>query len=348
MAKTIKAAILGANGYTGLELLRLLAAHPDVEVTHAGSRQYAGQAVGAVFPALTGFYDGLVFSDSVQPSDINADCVFCCLPHGASQDVVPALLEAGKIVIDLSADFRLRSPVVFKQWYGEHKAPALLTSAVYGLPELNRAKLKGAKLVANPGCYPTSVILGLAPLAKAGLLENDSIIADAKSGVSGAGRAASLDTAFVEVSGGFKAYKVGGHRHTPEMEQELSLLCDAKTSITFTPHLLPVSRGILSTVYAGLNKRITGAGVHKFYTDFYKNEPFVRVMQLGSLPDISQVRGSNFCDIGVYVDEVKDRLTVVSVIDNLVKGASGQAVQNMNIVCGLPEDAGLMNPPSFF
>lgn len=348
MANKIKAAVLGASGYTGLELLRILAAHPVVEVVYAGSRQYAGQSVGKAFPALMSFYDRLAFSDTVQSSGIDADVVFCCLPHGASQDVVPALLEAGKLVIDLSADFRLRNPAVFKQWYGEHKAPALLAKAVYGLPELNRSKIKAGQLVANPGCYPTSVILALAPLAKAGLLEPDTVIADSKSGVSGAGRAASLDTAFVELSGGFKAYKVGGHRHLPEMEQEVSFLCNCQTSITFTPHLLPVSRGILSTVYAGLNKKVTGADAHRYYTDFYANEPFVRVMPSGSFPDVSQVRGSNFCDIGVYVDEVKNRLMVVSVIDNLVKGASGQAVQNMNIICGLAEDTGLMNVPIFF
>jgi len=348
MADKIKVAIIGANGYTGLELLRILAGHSRVEVVHASSRQYAGQPVSEVFPAFTGFYDGLVFSGAVQPADVEAEVVFCCLPHGASQEVVPGLVESGKKVIDLSADFRLRDPAVFKAWYGEHKAQALLAEAVYGLPELNREKIKGSRLVANPGCYPTSVILALAPLAKAGFIEQGTIIADSKSGVSGAGRAASLDTAFVEVSGGFKAYKVGGHRHLPEMEQEVSLLCNVQTSITFTPHLLPVSRGILSTVYAGLNKKITGQDAHKYYTAFYGEEPFVRVMPSGSFPDINQVRGSNFCDIGVYVDEVKNRLTVISVIDNLVKGAAGQAVQNMNILCGLAEDTALTGVPVFF
>ncbi|MBI5887044.1 MAG: N-acetyl-gamma-glutamyl-phosphate reductase [Deltaproteobacteria bacterium] len=346
MADKIKVAIIGANGYTGLELLRILAGHPQVEVVHASSRQYAGQPVSEVFPAFAGFYDGLVFSGAVQSADMEAEVVFCCLPHGASQEVVPGLVEAGKKVIDLSADFRLRDPAVFKAWYGEHKAQALLSEAVYGLPELYRERIKGSRLVANPGCYPTSVILALAPLAKAGFIEQGSIIADSKSGVSGAGRGASLDTAFVEVADSFKAYKVGGHRHTPEMNQELSLLCKTQMSITFTPHLLPVSRGILSTVYAKLKQHVTDA--HRFYTDFYANEQFVRVMPVGRFPDINQVRGSNFCDIGVYVDEVKNRLTVVSVIDNLVKGASGQAVQNMNIVCGLAEDTGLKGVPVFF
>lgn len=348
MAEKIKAAILGASGYTGLELLRLLASHSEVEVALATSRQFAGKGVTEVFPALRGFYDNLAFSDPAEFSGLNADVVFCAMPHGASQEIVPKLLEHGNRVIDLSADFRLRNPAVFKAWYGEHKAEGLISSAVYGLPELYRDKIKGATLVANPGCYPTSVILALAPLAKAGLIEPASIIADCKSGASGAGRGASLDTAFVELFGAFKAYKVGGHRHTPEMEQEVSTLCGTQASITFTPHLLPVARGILSTVYAMLTKPVSNAGAHKLYVDSYAKEPFVRVMGPGQFPDISQVRGSNFCDIGVYVDETKGRVTIISAIDNLLKGASGQAVQNMNIVCGFAEETGLMSAPMGF
>ncbi|MBI5563014.1 MAG: N-acetyl-gamma-glutamyl-phosphate reductase [Deltaproteobacteria bacterium] len=345
MSKKKHIAILGASGYTGFELLRILASHPRAEVMAATSRQYAGKYVREAFPALARFYDNLAFSDPAEFKSIKDAVVFCALPHGASQEAVPALLERGNTVIDLSADFRLRDPGVFKAWYGEHKAPGLLKEAVYGLPELYRDNIKDARLVANPGCYPTSVILALAPIAKAGLIAPGSVIADSASGASGAGRGASLDTSFVEVAGGFKAYKAGGHRHTPEMEQEVSALCGNKTAITFTPHLLPVSRGILSTVYAGLAKSAPGAEVYGLYKEFYAKERFVRVMPLGKFPDISQVRGANFCDIGVYVDEARSRVTVVSAIDNLVKGASGQAVQNMNIVCGLAEETGLMTPP---
>ena len=339
----IKAAIFGASGYTGLELLRILAIHPQAEVVEATSRQYKGTPVSEVFPALRGFYDDLIFSD---PEDLGsaakADVAFSALPHGASQDVVPELLKKSK-VIDLSADFRLRDRETYKTWYGEHKAAHLLSEAVYGLPELYRKHIKGGRLIANPGCYPTSAILALAPLAGKGLIKAGSVIIDSKSGVSGAGRGASIATSFVEVTSGFKAYKIGSHRHTPEIEQELTAAAGDGLKVRFTPHLIPVSRGILTTAYAELKDGLTQSELRDIYAEAYSNERFVRLLPEGSFPDISQVRGSNFCDIGLFIEG--SRVTIVSAIDNLVKGASGQAVQNMNIMFGLDETAALFTPP---
>ncbi len=344
----IKIAIIGASGYTGSELLRLLALHPDAEVVEATSRQYRGMAVPEVFPALRGFYDGLSFSEPADLNGAGADVAFCALPHGASQDAVAALLRAGCKVIDLSADFRLREAEVYRAWYGEHKMEGLLKEAVYGLPELHRKEIAGARLVANPGCYPTGAALAIAPALKDGAIDPASIIIDSKSGVSGAGRGASLETSFVEVAGGFRAYKVGCHRHTPEIEQELGRVAGEKINVTFTPHLLPTPRGILTTAYASLKKGVNTARLHELYSRFYASEPFVRVLPEGRFPDIKEVRCSNYCDIGVYADAVRGRMIVVSAIDNLVKGASGQAVQNMNIISGLKEDAGLKTPPTPF
>lgn len=341
----LKVAIVGASGYTGLELLRILAIHPEVKVTEATSRQYKGKKISEVFPSLGGFYDALSFTEPDDLKNIKADIAFSALPHGASQEAVPELLKAGCRVIDLSADFRLHDPAVYKAWYGEHKSESFLKEAVYGLPELHREEIRKAKLIANPGCYPTSAILALAPLSKKVLLKEGSIIIDSKSGVSGAGRNGNLETSFVEVASGFKAYKIGSHRHTPEMEQEISILAKTKLEITFTPHLLPIPRGILTTAYADINDGHTTADILKMYKEFYKNEPFVRVMDEGRFPDISQVRCSNYCDIGVYSDEKKKKVIIVSVIDNLIKGASGQAVQNMNIISGFKEDTALLTPP---
>ena len=341
----IRVAILGASGYTGMELLRILASHPEVKVTEVTSRQYKGTAVTEVFPALSGYYDGLLFGASEAFVNLHSDVVFCALPHGASQDAVPVVLKSGRMVIDLSADFRLKDAAVYNAWYGEHKATGLLKDAVYGLPELFRAKIKGARFVSNPGCYPTGAALALAPLAKAGLIELGSVIIDSKSGVSGAGRGAAVEYLFAEVNEGFRAYKVGSHRHTPEIEQTLSEIAGGVVSVTFTPHLLPVSRGILTTAYAGIKGACASGDIHKLYADFYAKEQFVRVSPIGKFPDISHVRGSNYCDIGVYFDEKKKRAVVISAIDNLVKGASGQAVQNMNIMCGFAENTALRTPP---
>ncbi|MBE9531255.1 MAG: N-acetyl-gamma-glutamyl-phosphate reductase [Proteobacteria bacterium] len=343
----VKVAILGGSGYTGLELLKLIYSHPHAEVIEFSSRQYDGVHITEVFPSLTGYYDTLKFKAPADISNTEADIIFACLPHGASMDIVPHFVERKKRIIDLSADYRLRDPLVYEQWYAEHKTKNLLVDAVYGLPELHRAEIKDASIIANPGCYPTSAILGLSPLMNKGnVIKTDSIIIDAKSGVSGAGRGAALESSFVEVYSGFKAYNVGEHRHTPEIEQELGLLASEDVAVTFTSHLLPVSRGILSTIYASIENSLSLSELHEIYNEFYADEPFVRVLPQGTFPDIKFVQNSNYCDIGLWVDERKNRVTIISAIDNLVKGASGQAVQNMNITCSFNESDGLMSLPT--
>ena len=335
-------AIVGASGYTGLELIRILYCHPEAAVTCLTSEQSAGKRISDVFPTLRGRCD--LQLENLEPARVaeKADVIFTALPHKAAMEVVPTFMKLGKTVIDLSADYRLSDPAVYGAWYEEHLNPANLKKAVYGLPEIRRARIKGAQLVANPGCYPTSIILGLAPLLKKGVIDPHSIIADSASGVSGAGRSAKVESLYCEVNEGFKAYGVGGaHRHTPEIEQELSLLAGTELKITFTPHLAPMDRGILSTMYATPTKGVTTEKLVALYQGFYAGEPFVRVLPQGSLPSTAFVRGANFCDIAPLVDSRTGRVIVVSAIDNLVKGASGQAVQNMNIVCGFPETLGL-------
>jgi N-acetyl-gamma-glutamyl-phosphate reductase len=341
MSKTIKVAIVGASGYTGLELMRLLYGHPDAELVSVSSRQYEGKSVAEVFPSLRGALDSLAFVKPEESAASDADAVFLAMPHGAGMELAERAIKAGRKVIDLSADFRIKDAETYKAWYGEHKAPGLLGEAVYGLSELRREAIKKARLIANPGCYPTSAILALAPLLKKGVVKPGSIIIDAKSGTSGAGREASLATSFVEVFGAFKPYNIGRHRHAPEIEQELSAVSGGDVKITFSTHLLPVSRGILSTIYADLTAGFTTSEILSIYRAFYAPEPFVRVLDEGSFPDVKHVRGSNFCDIGVSFDARLGRVTVMSAIDNLVKGASGQAVQNMNIAFGLDEGTGL-------
>ncbi len=337
----LKVGIYGASGYTGQECLRLLLRHPGVEVVAITSRRYAGLPIAEVYPVFTGLTP-LVFMDA-SPRDVagKADVIFLALPHSESMKVAPVFWESGKKVVDLSADFRLRKVEVYESWYGKHASPQILPQAVYGIPELYRDEVAKARLVANPGCYPTSVILGTAPALKHAMIDPATVIVDSKSGASGAGREPSVGSLFCEVNEAFKAYKVGNHRHTPEIEQELSRLAGQEMKISFTPHLLPIDRGILSTIYATLTKDVTGKEVAELYRDFYQGERFVRVYQPGSFPNVAYVRGSNCCDIGVAVDQRTNRLIVVSVIDNLVKGAAGQAVQNMNILCGFPEHAGL-------
>ena len=338
----LNVAIVGASGYTGLELIRILHCHPEVAVTCLTSEQSAGKKISDVFPSLRGRCDLLL--ENLEPVRVadKADLIFTALPHKAAMEVVPTFLKLGKKVIDLSADYRLSDPAVYGEWYEPHLNPANLKKAVYGLPEIRRAKIKGAKLVANPGCYPTSIILGLAPLLKKGLIHPHSIIADSASGVTGAGRGAKVDSLFCEVNEGYRAYGVGGvHRHTPEIEQELALLAGEPLKITFTPHLVPMDRGILSTVYAAPLKELTTAHLVRLFEEFYDGEPFVRVLPQGCLPSTAFVRGSNFCDIAPLVDTRTGRIIIVSAIDNLVKGASGQAVQNMNLLCGFPETTGL-------
>jgi N-acetyl-gamma-glutamyl-phosphate reductase len=344
---TIKAAIYGASGYTGQELTRILSAHPEVNLVSVTSRRYAGMAVAEVFPPLLGL-TSLTYTNAA-PEEIAESCdiVFLALPHGVSMDVAPVFVKAGKKVIDLSADYRLRDLATYEKWYAKHTSAGLFSQAVYGIPELYRDEIKKSQLIANPGCYPTSIILGLAPVLKNKLVDVRSIIADSASGVSGAGRDPVVGSLFCEVDGGFKAYKVGKHRHTPEIEQELNKLADEAFAISFTPHLLPVKRGILSTIYATLKKDIQPADLHALYLSAYAGEKFVRVCPLGSYPNISSVCGSNYCDIGLAVDSRTRRVIIVSAIDNLIKGAAGQAVQNMNLVCSLPEDSGLRTAPLF-
>ncbi|PKN34623.1 MAG: N-acetyl-gamma-glutamyl-phosphate reductase [Deltaproteobacteria bacterium HGW-Deltaproteobacteria-19] len=337
----MKVGIYGASGYTGQELLRILLNHPHVEVTAVTSRQYKGMAVSDLYPVFTN-RTNLVFLDA-SPEEVAAaaDIIFLALPHGGAMKVASIFLDAGKKVVDLSADFRLRKVETFEAWYEKHGAPGLIKEAVYGIPELYRNEIRAARFVANPGCYPTSIILGFAPLLKNSLIDTETLIADSKSGVSGAGREAQIGSLFCEVDEGFKAYKVGQHRHTPEIEQELGVLAGREILLSFTPHLLPVNRGILSTLYARLTQKTTTAELLELFRRFYEKEPFVRIYREGSIPNISSVKGTNFCDIGVVADGRTGRVIVLSAIDNLVKGASGQAVQNMNLMCGFPEGAGL-------
>jgi len=342
---TINVSIVGATGYTGAELVRILHRHPEVELVALTTRSYAGMHFYEVYPHLYQ-YNQLTCEemDLTKILDIS-DVIFVALPHGHAMPIALEAARRGKKIIDLGADFRLLDYRVYEKWYKvDHEARSLLDGAAYGLPEINRENIKKSGLVANPGCYPTSVILALAPLLKHGLIDTGSIIIDSKSGASGAGRGLSLGTHFCEVNDNFKAYNVAVHRHTPEIEQELGKIAGEDIIVTFTPHLLPITRGILSTVYARLNTPLGKEQVHGHFMDYYKDEFFVRVLPLGLKPQTKWVSGTNHCDLGVTVDTRTGRVIVVSAIDNLVKGASGQAVQNMNIVCGLPENTALDIP----
>lgn len=344
----LRVAIVGASGYTGGELGRLLCNHPDVIITAATSRQNDGVPLHRLYPHLTGRLDIVCRNLSGDEIAEQADFIFCAVPHKTAMDVVPTFLDTGKKVVDLSADFRLRDVNVYEQWYQPHSSAHLLEQVVYGLPELHRDKIRSAELVANPGCYPTSITLALAPLLKENLIDPKSIIIDSKSGTSGAGRAASVGTLFCEVTDGFRAYKVGGvHRHIPEIEQNLSDVAGTPIQVSFTPHLLPISRGILSTIYADLNAAADAEAILNYFNQMYANEPFVRILDPGVQPATQYVRGSNYCDIGVTVDDRTNRVIITSAIDNIVKGASGQAVQNMNLMCGFAEDTGLRQAPLF-
>ena len=343
----IQIGIVGASGYTGVELARLLCNCPDVKLSVATSRQYKGRKLADVYPNLAGMVDIVCEDLTTEELAERADLFFTAVPHQTAMAIVPDLLKAGKKVVDLSADFRLHDAEVYEKWYQKHIAQEYLAEAVYGLPELHRQQIAGARLVANPGCYPTSAILGLAPLLQAEAIESGTLIVDSKSGASGAGRLAQTGTLFCEVADGFKAYKVAEHRHTPEMEQEISKLCKKPVIISFTPHLLPISRGILSTIYAKLTHPMSDSEVNEVYKSFYKDEIFVRLCEPGSYPATQFVRGSNFCDIGVKIDNRTGRVVILSAIDNLVKGAAGQAVQNMNLMCNLPETKGLLAVPLF-
>ena len=344
--KAIRVAILGASGYTGGELLRLLACHPQLQVEVLTAERNAGQPLGAVYPHLA----GLDAPDMIKIDDVDwqaLDAVFCCLPHGTTQEVI-AGLPAHLKVVDLSADFRLADTATYAAWYGhEHRASALQKKAVYGLTEITREAIRGARLTANPGCYPTAAQLPLIPLLENGLIETSDIIIDAKSGVTGAGREAKQGTLFAEVSEGVHAYGIASHRHAPEIEQGLAEAVGAPVIVNFTPHLMPMNRGILSTAYVRMKSNQIAGDLRRCLAERYAGEPFVRVLPEGGAPATRHVRGSNLCLIGVFADRIEGRAIVISAIDNLVKGASGQAIQNMNLMCGLPETLGLEQAPLF-
>ncbi|MCI8404344.1 MAG: N-acetyl-gamma-glutamyl-phosphate reductase [Clostridia bacterium] len=339
----IKAAVLGATGYAGIELVRLLTNHSEVSIEILGSQSFAGQKISGVYQNFNH-----VLEKECTELDLNTaaecDVAFTALPHGASKTVIPSLLEKGLKVIDLSGDYRYDDVKVYEEWYGEkHSSPELLKESVYGLPELHRDKIKNARLIGNPGCYTTCSILGAAPLLANKIGDANNIIVDAKSGVTGAGRGLAIQSSFCECTENSKAYKVTNHRHTSEIEQELSNIAGENIMISFTPHLIPQKRGILSTIYVNLKRESSAEELTQMYKDFYKNEFFVRVKDSGNLPETKHVAGSNFVDIGVCYDKRLKRAVVVSALDNIVKGAAGQAVQNMNLLFGLDEKTGLAN-----
>ena len=335
--------IVGGTGYTGVELLRLLAQHPKAKVRAITSRKDAGTRVADMFPSLRGRYD-LAFADPADANLAACDIVFFATPHGVAMAQARELTAAGTKIIDLAADFRLKDPAVFEQWYGmPHTCPDLLAESVYGLPEMNRDAIRTARIIGNPGCYPTAVQLGFLPLLEAGVVDADHLIADCKSGVSGAGRKADVGLLFAEASDNFKAYSVKGHRHHPEIVQGLQGAAGGPVTLVFTPHLTPMIRGIHATLYARLTQ--PGVDLQALYDTRYAGEPFVDVMPPGSAPDTRSVRASNVCRIAVHRPQGGDMALILAVEDNLVKGAAGQAIQNMNLMCGLAETTGLAALP---
>lgn len=336
--KTIKAGIVGGTGYTGVELLRLLAQHPHCELRAITSRKEAGMAVAEMFPNLRGHVD-LRFSEPAAAGLEKCDVVFFATPNGVAMQEARALVDAGVRIVDLAADFRIRDVAVWEQWYKmKHACPELVAEAVYALPEINREQIRKARVIANPGCYPTAVQLGFLPLLETGCVDLDHLIADAKSGVSGAGRKAETHILHAEASDNFKAYGVSGHRHHPEISQGLARAAGREVNLVFVPHLTPMIRGIHATLYAQLTKDVD---LQALYDKRYAGEAFVDVMPAGSHPETRSVRGANHCRIAVHRPQGGDTVVVLSVIDNLVKGAAGQAVQNMNLMFGLAEDTGL-------
>lgn len=343
----VKAGIIGATGYAGIELVRILLRHPDMELTAVSSVSFEGKTLSEVYPTLREICDMTctTAADVVEKSDV----VFAALPHGLSQETAEDCAKAGKKFIDLGADFRLDDPAEYEKWYGCPVVyPELHEQAVYGLPELFREQIQKTGIIGNPGCYPTSVALGLAPALRNGLIETDGLVIDSKSGTTGAGRKPAQNTHYPDCNESFSAYKVASHRHTPEMEQTLSKVAGEKVTLTFVPHLLPVNRGILSTMYARMKPGVSLAAVRSAYEKAYAGERFVRLLPEGEEVNIRSVRGSNYCDIQLYEDPHTGLLIVTSVIDNMVKGAAGQAVQNANLLFGLPEDAGLDMVPLAF
>lgn len=340
----IRVGVVGATGYAGAELIRILSGHSDVEIACITSRQYAGERFDTIYPAMKGWVDLVCENyDADKMADV-ADVVFTALPHQLPMAIVPELLENKVKVIDLSADFRFKDVKAYEGHYQPHTAPEVAEKAVYGLSEVYGEEIKTASLIGNPGCYPTSVLLPLVPLIKAGLIDTGLLIADAKSGVSGAGRGATLTTHYCQVNESFKAYKVGGHRHTPEMEAILSEQAQIDVHLTFIPHLVPMSRGMETTTYTRVQEGVGSGDVKRCLDRFYQNRPFIRICG-NTPPDSLNVKGTNCCDIGYFLDASKGQLILMAAIDNLVKGAAGQAVQNMNIMMGLDESAGLLSSP---
>jgi len=339
----VKVAVVGATGYTGEELVRILASHAKVAITSLSAKIGRAQKIQELCPSLLGKIDMMCDLPDEEKAAREADLIFLALPHRVSMEAAPKFIRKKKRVIDLSADYRLPKDV-YAQWYGAaHTDEAGLSSAVYGLPELNRAAIKTAQLIANPGCYPTSIILGLCPLLKNNVADTGFIVADSKSGVTGAGKRADIALSFGEVNESVKAYKINEHQHGPEINQELSKVAKHEVRVVFVPHLVPLSRGILSTIYVKLKKPLTTSAVIDMYTSAYKNEPFTTVLPEGVYPQLKDVRGTNLCQIGLKADPQSGLCVIVSAIDNLVKGAAGQAVQNMNIMCGFDETQGLMS-----
>ena len=341
----VNVGVIGATGYVGIEIVRLLANHPGVNISLVVSQNFAGQKISDVYPNLKNVFDMECQSLDIERIADGADIFVTALPHGVSKEVIPELIRRGKRIIDHSGDFRYKNVGVYEKWYGiKHEMPQLLDISVYGLPELYREKIKDARITANPGCYPTCAILGIAPLLSHGLVDTKSIIADAASGVTGAGRNTELAYQFCECTENFKAYKVATHRHTSEIEQELSLLAKEEVMISFTPHLAPMKRGMLATIYANLKVEKSTSELLELYNEYYKNECFIRVKDEGKLPEVKFVSGSNFIDIGLVVDKRLNRVVILSALDNLGKGAAGQAVQDLNIMCGFPETTALTSP----
>ena len=342
MSAKKKIGILGASGYTGADAVRLLARHPHAEITALTANTHAGKTMDEVFPHL--FMVELPRLKEWEQVDwTKLDAVFCGLPHGTTQEIIAAVLAANPAIkiLDMSADFRLRDMKTYAQWYGhEHRAPALQGEAVYGLTEFYRKKIASARLVACPGCYPTAALLSLLPIAKAKLIDVDDIVIDAKSGITGAGRGLKQNTQFSESGEGLSPYSVGTHRHAPEIEQEIGIAAGSAVTVNFTPHLIPMSRGELCTSYVKLRGG-SADDLREALADAYRNEPFVHVAKKGVLPQTQNVRGSNYVQIGVFADRIKNRAIVISVLDNLVKGSAGQAIQNMNLMLGFPETTGL-------
>ena len=345
----VNVAIIGATGYVGIEITRILQNHPDVKITAVTSQSFAGQKISDVYPNLKKVFDLECESLDIDKLLESADIFITAVPHSQSSKIIPPIVAAGKRVIDHSGDFRYRDIKVYEEWYkAEHQMPELVPQSVYGLPELYRKDIATKKIVSNPGCYPTCSILGIAPLIKNGLIDTENIIIDAASGVTGAGRNTELPFQFCECTENFKAYKVSTHRHTSEIEQEISLLAGKPVILSFTPHLAPMKRGMLCTTYGNLKTAAKTSALIELYKEYYKNEYFVRILDEGKLPETKNVAGSNFIDISLVVDQRLNRVIVLSALDNLGKGSASQAVQDLNIMCGFDEKTALTLPGLYF